>query len=119
MTQFGAGNAIYSLRKKIQEVKSELNALGDPIVDLPELISSANLLRSNEYLSKSNEKKSELISTYEQYASALEDLLSTVFEIQNELKDVLKEQSSLISTKTSSKTSKKTSKPKTQKRSKK
>ena len=115
MNQFGTGNAIYSLRKKIQDVQSEIYALG-PVTDLPELIASANLLRSNEYLSKLNEKKSELISLYEQYASALESLLSTVFEIQNELKDVLKEQSSLISTKKSSKTSKKTSNMKTQKK---
>ena len=95
MEQFGAGNALYALRKKIQDIQYELNALGDPIQDLPELISSANLLRSNEYLLKSNEKKSELLSTYEEYVTSLENLLSTVFGIQSELKEILKEQSSL------------------------
>ena len=90
------GELIYSLRKKIQEIEYELNSMGDPITDLPELISSANLLRSNEYLKKSNEIKSELLSAYQQYSQSLENMLSTVFEIQNELKDILKEQSSMI-----------------------
>ena len=66
---------------------------------MPELVESANLLRSNEYLSKANEKKSELISVYEQHAEALEKVLSSVFEIQQELKEILKEQSTLISSK--------------------
>ena len=117
MAQFGTGNALYTLRKKIQEIQSELIALGDPVQDLPELISSANLLRSNEYLLKSDEKKSELLSVYEEYTKSLENLLSSVFDIQNELKDILKEQSSLISTKKtpSKKTNSKTRKKNTKK----
>lgn len=97
MTEIGAGERIYSLRKRIQEIKSELDAMGEPISDIPELISSANLLRSNEYLSKSNQKKSELVIVYEQYCHYLEELLSSIFEIQNDLKNILKEQSALIS----------------------
>jgi hypothetical protein len=104
----GMGEMIYSLRKKIQEIEHELHSLGDPITDLPELISSANLLRSNEFLKKSDEKKSELLSAYRQYSKSLENMLSDVFEIQNELKDILKEQSSMISV-TKSMSKKKTS----------
>ena len=74
-----------------------LNQLGEPVTDMPELIESANLLRSNEYLSKANEKKNELLDAYEQYSKALEDLLSSVFDIQKDLKEILKEQSLLIS----------------------
>ena len=55
-----------------------------------------------------NEKKSELLVAYSQYSTALEELLSTVFDIQKDLKDILKEQSSLIAD-----SRKKTSKPKT------
>ena len=96
MDEIGVGKQIYHLRKRIQEIKSELNALGKPVSDIPELISLTNLLRSNEYLSKSNQKKSELLEVYEQYCKHLEALLHTIFEIQNDLKDVLKEQSTLI-----------------------
>jgi len=99
LTKIGAGEIIYDLRKKIQQAKFDLKQLGDPVSVLPELVESANLLRSNEYLSKANEKKSELISAYEQHAEALEKLLSSVFEIQQELKEILKEQSTLISSK--------------------
>ena len=99
MSEIGLGESIYSLRKKIQKVQSELDAIGDPAKDIPELISSANLLRSNEYLKKINEKKSELLSTYEQYSKSLENTLSIVFEIQIDLKNILKEQSELISSK--------------------
>lgn len=106
MDEMGIGNQIYSLRKKIQQIQSDLNALGGPMIDMPELISSANLLRSNEYLSKSNEKKSQLIEVYEQYSKYLEEMLLTVFDIQNDLKNILREQSSLISETKHSKKSK-------------
>jgi len=88
---------IFDLRKKIQQIQVDLNQLGDPISEIPELISSANLLRANEYLSKANDKKTELLSVYSQYSSSLENILSSVFEIQNDLKDILKHQSSIIS----------------------
>jgi len=96
LTKVGSGESIYQLRKKIQEIQADLNQLGT-ISEIPELITSANLLRSNEYLSKTNEKKTELLSTYEQYSMALEQFLSTVFDIQNDLKEIIKQQSSMIS----------------------
>ena len=97
MTKIGIGEVIYDLRKKIQDIQADLNQLGNPVSEIPELITSANLLRSNEYLSKANEKKTELLSAYAQYSNALEKLLSTVFDIQNDLKEILKQQSSMIS----------------------
>lgn len=96
MANIGAGEIIYDLRKKIQKIQFELKQLGDPVENLPEMVESANLLRSNEYLSKSNEKKTVLIDAYGQYSAALEELLKTVFDIQKDLKDILKEQSTLI-----------------------
>ena len=97
MTTIGSEELIYDLRKKIQQIQVDLNQLGDPVSEIPELISSANLLRANEYLSKANEKKTELLIIYAQYSTALEGLLSSVFDIQNDLKDILKHQSSMIS----------------------
>ena len=117
MSEIGIGDHVYSLRKKIQSIQSELDALGTPISDMPELILSANLLRSNEYLTKSNEKRSQLIDVYEQYSKSLEEMLLTVFDIQNDLKNILKEQSSLLSEKKSSKKPK-SMKPKSKKPSK-
>ncbi len=97
MTKIGAGGAIYDLRKKIQQIQADLNQLGTPVLEIPELITSANLLRSNEYLLMANEKKTELLSAYKQYSMALEELLSFVFDIQHDLKEILQEQSSIIS----------------------
>jgi predicted nucleic acid-binding Zn-ribbon protein len=97
LTTIGSEELIYDLRKKIQQIQVDLNQLGDPVSEIPELISSANLLRANEYLSKANEKKTELLTIYTQYSTALEKLLSSVFDIQNDLKDILKHQSSMIS----------------------
>jgi len=97
LTRIGSGEIIYELRVKIQQIQFDLNQLGEPVSDIPELIVSANLLRSNEYLSKTNEKKTELLSYYLQYTDALEELLSSVFDIQHDLKEILKEQSILIS----------------------
>jgi len=113
LTNVGAGEIIYDLRKKIQEIQSDLNQLGESPSDLPELIGSANLLRSNEYLSNANAKKTELLSAYGKYSEALEELLLSVFDIQKDLKEILKEQSSLIPN-----TTKKQFKPKTKPKSK-
>ncbi len=114
MTKINTGDLIYDLRKKIQNIQADLEQLGEPVSDIPELITSSNLLRSNEYLSKVNEKKTDLLSAYVQYSTTLEKLLSTVFDIQNDLKEILKDQSSMISSrikkpksKTKSRTSKK------------
>ena len=98
MTKIRSGESIYDLRKKIQQIQTDMNQFGDPVSEIPELITSANLLRSNEYLSKANEKKTELLSAYEQYFVAMDELLLTVFDIQNDLKEILKAQSSMIST---------------------
>jgi hypothetical protein len=97
----GLGENIYELRKKIQDIQLELIELGDPISDMPELIISSNLLRSNEYLTKMSKKQSELLSAYDQYSKALENMIDVVFDIQNDLKNLLKEQSKLIPNKTS------------------
>ena len=100
LTKIGVGEMIYDIRKKIQEIQLDLDDLEKPVIQIPELITSANLLRSNEYLSKINEKKTDLLSAYAQYSESLEELLSSVFEIQTDLKEILKAQSSLISSQT-------------------
>jgi PAB1-binding protein PBP1 len=96
LTNIGAGEIIYDLRKRIQQIQFDLEQLGEPAKNIPEMIESANLLRTNEYLLKSDEKKTELINAYGEYSVALEELLATVFDIQKDLKDILKEQSKLI-----------------------
>ena len=97
LDKVGVGNVIYDLRKKIQQAEADLAQLGEPVSDIPELVETANLIRSNEYLQKANLKQTELLAVYQKYSDALEELLSTVFEIQNDLKEIVKEQSSLLS----------------------
>ena len=109
MTETETEESVYDLRNKIQQTQKDLDQLGAPESEISELITSANLLRLNEYLLKTNEKKSELLSLYVQYSGSLEALLSSVFEIQNDLKEILKEQSSMLSSQTKKQTK---SKPK-------
>ena len=78
-------------------MKNDLDNLEEPVIEIPELIQSTNALRQNEYLLKTNEKKTELLDLYVQYSQSLEKLLLSVFEIQNDLKEILKEQTSIIS----------------------
>lgn len=108
MTKLGIGTVMSQMKQKIKQIKLELDEIGEPEA-IPEMIESTNLLRANEHLSKSNQKKSELLVAYDEYSKQLENLLSSVFEIQNELKDIVKEQSNLISSKSSTKTKKKKS----------
>ena len=105
MSKIGVGAIIYEFSKKIQNIKLELDELGGPTSDMPELITSTNLLRSNEHLSKVSEKQSELLSAYGQYSKVLEDMITVVFDIQNDLKSILREQSNLISNTKSRKSS--------------
>ena len=105
MSKIGVGEIIYEFSKKIQNIKLELDELGGPTSDMPELITSANLLRSNEYLTKVSKKQSELLSAYGQYSKVLEDMIVVVFDIQNDLKNILREQSDLISNRKSRKPS--------------
>ena len=62
MTEVGAGQIIYELRKKIQNLTLELNRLGKETPEIPELIQSANLMRKNDHLVEVNTKNLELIS---------------------------------------------------------
>ena len=79
------GKKISELQKKIVLTKkelSEINALEQP---LPEFINTTNLLRSNEYLQKSNEKKSQLLIAYEEYTNELENLVSNIAHIKGSI----------------------------------
>lgn len=96
MSNLGAGNLVYDLRKKIQQLQSELNSI-DSFDHSPEIIDSTNLLRTNEYLVKKIQKQDELIQVCMEHSKSLEQLLLTLFEIQLDLKDILKAQSSLLS----------------------
>ncbi len=109
LTEVGTEGIIYELREQIQKITTELKNL-DSSSDIPELIKSANLLRSNEHLVEVNLKMSELISTYKDYSKELEQMLATVFDIQQDLKEILKTQTSLILEQKKSKTKKKSSK---------
>ena len=110
MSQVGAGQIIYELRRKIQNISLELKHLDQSSNEIPELIKSANLLRSNKHLLEVNLKRTELISAYKEYSAELEQMLKTVFEIQKDLKEILKTQSSLISGQKGKKSKKKSSK---------
>ena len=96
MTEIKISNTIPNLRKEIEQIHSELTNMGDVVSNIPELITSSNLLRSNESLVKSDQKKTDLISLYAQYASSMEAMLSSLFEIQHELTGILQEQSSML-----------------------
>ncbi len=107
----GAGPLIYELRKKIQQINSQLSELNKIPSNMPELIESANLLRTNDHLLEINSKNTELVSTYKQYTEELEKMLDTVFAIQKDLKEILITQTSLISEQKPKKKSKPKKKP--------
>ena len=83
-------DTLLGLRQQINKAKMELSELGNPLPASPELITSANLLRKNEYLAKANEKKSKLLELYIQYSSSLESVMTDIIKIQKELATSLK-----------------------------
>lgn len=67
--------AISDLKNKINQAKSDLAKLEESNKQIPELINSTNLLRFNEFLTKTNTKKTELLSSYELYFIEIENIL--------------------------------------------
>ncbi len=83
------------MRRQIMQMRADLDRLGEPDA-LPEMIEATNVIRANEHLEKTNLKKSEILDAYSEYTARLEKLVSYMFEIQDDLKEILQDQSSLI-----------------------
>lgn len=81
----GLGNNLGDLKRRIQKAQEDLAQIGTPEPPHPELINTANLLRANEYLAKTDEKKTELLSAYEEYAKQLEQAVTSLLLIQTDL----------------------------------
>ena|SRR5574338_1476119 len=109
----GLGNNLNELKRRIQKAHEELASLGDPSKPLDEMIGATNTLRLNEYLTKTDAKKTEIIAAYGEYAKQLEQIVSSLFSIQSELKELIKTEAALIQSDTSESKPKKTRSKKT------
>ena len=78
-------NKVSLLQNKIIQIKIELSEINKDEKPLPEFIDTTNMLRSNEYLQKSNDTKSKLLTAYEEYANELENLISSVSKIKGNI----------------------------------
>jgi len=78
-------NKINELQNKIIQIKKELSGINKEEKPLPEFIDTTNILRSNEYLKKSNEEKSKLLIAYEEYTNELENLVSSIYKIKGDI----------------------------------
>ncbi len=78
-------NKINELQNKIIQVKAELSEINKDEKPLPEFIDTTNILRSNEYLKKSNVVKSNLLIAYEEYTDELENLVTSISKIKSNI----------------------------------
>ena len=78
-------NKVSLLQNKIIQIKIELSEINKGEKPLPEFIDTTNMLRSNEYLQKSNDTKSNLLTAYEEYTNELENLISSVSKIKGNI----------------------------------
>ena len=76
---------INELQNKIIQIKTDLSEINKDEKPMPEFIDTTNMLRSNEYLQKSNNSKSKLLIAYEEYANELENLISSVSKIKGNI----------------------------------
>ena len=106
----GFGNNLNDLKSRIQQLHRDIEELGDPIKPLEQMTDNANILRENEYLSKANARRIELVSAYLNYTKQLEQMVSSLFSIQSELKEIIKTEVSLIESEVKPKKSKRKSK---------
>ena len=103
----GLGNNLNELKLRIGQLYAEIDSLGIPASNMEEMIDTTNLLRQNDYLQKSIAKKSQLITVYDVYTKELEVMVSSLFSIQSELKDLIKTEAKLIDSKKQKKPRKK------------
>lgn len=106
----GLGNNLNELKIRIQQIRQDLDLLGEPNLPLDQMIISTNILRQNEYLVKADVKKTDLIAAYAEYAKQLEQIVTSLFSIQTDLKDLIKTEASLIESEKPKKAIKKTKK---------
>lgn len=104
----GLGNNLNELKMRIRQIQDELSQLGSPEPVMPEMINATNALRLNEYLRKSDEKKTALNAAYDDYVRQLEQIVSSLLSIQVDLKDIIKAEASIIDAKESGHAEKKT-----------
>lgn len=109
----GLGNNLHELKIRIQQIQDEISQLGSPEPVMPEMINTTNALRLNEYLVKSDEKKTTLNAAYGEYTRQLEQIISSLLSIQVDLKDIIKTEASIIDAQESSPTEEKPSGKKT------
>jgi len=101
----GLGSVLMELKNQINQIKRDISEIDKSFSPMPEMIESTNILRENEFLRKIVDKKTELVDSYEHYSNQIENLLSSVFDIQNDLKEVIEAQSQLMKPKKSRKKS--------------
>jgi peptidoglycan hydrolase CwlO-like protein len=80
-----SSNKVSELQNKIIQIKIELSEINKGEKPLSEFIDTTNMLRSNEYLQKSNDTKSSLLIAYEEYTNELENLISSVSKIKGSI----------------------------------
>ena len=91
-----ANSRLINLQEKIQQIQTSLSDENKSETPMPELIESTNLLRSNEFLTKVNQKQHELLSTYEEYVYELKKMISANLRAQiNSLRKSQKNSKSL------------------------
>lgn len=76
---------INELQNQIIQIKIELSEINKDEKPLPEFIDTTNMLRSNEYLKKSNEEKSKLLIAYKEYTDELENLVTSISKIKGNI----------------------------------
>ena len=81
-----AGNKINELQEKIAQVKKELSSIKLLEEPKPEFIQTANLIRSNEYLTQEIQKQKTLLSLYDEYSKNLENLVLSTNSIRIQIK---------------------------------
>jgi uncharacterized phage infection (PIP) family protein YhgE len=101
------GKSLDGLKLKINQIKRDLSQLEESNKPMPELINSTNLLRSNEILTKTNEKKTELLNAYESYFKDLESVLKKIQTGLNILKTTPKKKTRKKRTRKKKKTKRK------------
>jgi len=75
LTEVQITDNLYRFKQKIDQIERELNESVDSPESMPELINSSNLLRKNEFLVNTDQKKTELLTVYSAYTKSMELML--------------------------------------------
>ncbi len=84
-------DSITQLKKRIQEMRDQIEDMGEGPESVEEFTLQGNAIRRCDHLESVNRAQSQVIDAYAEYADILEDAINMTLHIQQEITSIMKQ----------------------------